>query len=190
MARKSKQLSLIPGQSQSRLKSFGGDLNQGKRKTARPISTQRPMHLVIRSTKAVGRLSFSNHQRQLDQTLRSTAIKWGVVVRKAAWVRNHVHLVVQVGSRTQYQGWIRELTAAIVGVLKARVRDHVDLVHQLTQFFDHRPFSRVIEWGKDFQNALDYLTLNQMEVFGLRPFRNKQSKNKFRSSPIDSLVGL
>lgn len=192
MARKSKQLSLIPSQSQSRLKSFGGDFNQGKRQTARPISTQRPMHVVIKSTKAVGRLSFSIHQRHLDQSLRKTSMKWGVQIRKAAWVRNHVHLILQFGSRTQYQGWIREFTAAIVHVLKARNQKYSDLINQLTQFFDHRPFSRIVEWGKDFKNALEYLTLNQLEAFGLRPSRkDKTSRISMRDgskklSPLTS----
>lgn len=176
MARKSKQLSLIPDQTQSRLKSFGGDLNQGKRKTARPISVKRPMHLVIKSTRAVGRLSFSNHQRPLDQTLRRTSRKWGVVLRKTAWLGNHVHLILQFGSRAQYQGWIREVTATIVYVLKSRIQKHLELINQLTRFFDHRPFTRIIEWGRDFQNALNYLTLNQMESFGLRPRKNSVVK--------------
>lgn len=182
MARKSKQLSLIPDQTQNRLKSFGGELNKGKRKTARPISIKKSMHVVIKSSKAVGRLSFLNHQRQLDQSLRIISKKWGVVVRKTAWVRNHVHLILQIGSRSQYQGWVREMTSAMVHVLKTRIQDHSDLLHQLTRFFDHRPFTRVIEWGRDLENAIDYLALNQMEVVGLRPAK------KLKCSKLPSKV--
>lgn len=133
------------------------------------------MHLVIKSSKAVGRLSFLNHQSHLDQSLRVTSRKWGVAIRKTAWVRNHVHLVLQFGSRTQYQGWVREFTAAIVRVLQNRIDNSTELINQLRKFFDHRPFTRVIEWGKDFQNALNYLTLNQMEAFGLRPKRKSST---------------
>lgn len=136
------------------------------------------MHLVIKSSKAIGRLSFLNHQRHLHQALSRSATKWGVQIKKTAWVRNHVHLVLQLGSRIQYQGWIREFTAAIVRVLKERLKNHTELLNQLAQFFDHRPFTRIMEWGKDYQNALEYLTLNQMEVFGLRPFRSESKVSK------------
>ena len=183
MAR-SKQLSLIPKNQiapigiKAGTRSFGGELNSGKRKVARPLATNRPIHLVLKSTKAKGDLSFLNHQSRLDRALRRISKKWGVALRKTAWVGNHVHLIFQIGSRRQYQFWIRELTAALVRVLSERMRfvksrvpvrlHSLSAIETLKSFFDHRPFTRVIEWGRDYRQAVEYLILNQMEAVGLK----------------------
>ncbi len=44
------------------VKTFGGQLLQNKRKSKRPLSVNAPIHLVIKSEKAKGDLSFVNHQ--------------------------------------------------------------------------------------------------------------------------------
>lgn len=170
MAKKSKQLSLIPTSSLTPMKSFGGDLNSGQRKVARPISIKRPMHLVLKSSRARGRFCFLNHRGDLDQSLKRVSQKWGVRVMDRVWVRNHIHMVVQVSSRTQYRSWIRELTGALVKVLSARTRE------VLRSFFDLRPWTRILDWGRDLRNAFDYLKLNRMEVVGLRPYESRLSQ--------------
>ena len=48
----------------------------------------------------------------------------------------------------------------------------------ITHFFDFRPFTRIIQWGKDFQTAKDYLIKNQMEVFGLRPKEKPKQRER------------
>lgn len=197
MAARSKQLSLIPKNqmvsigTRAGAKAFGGDLSKGKRKVARPLATNRPIHLVLKSTRAKGQLSFLNHQSHLDRVLKSVSKKWGIVIRRTAWVGNHVHCIIEVGSRFQYRAWIRELTAGIVRTLSQRCRlrlnergemnrsSLLDSLADLKSFFDHRPWTRIIEWGKDYRQALDYLTLNQMEAFGLRPSKSYSQMKRF-----------
>jgi REP element-mobilizing transposase RayT len=190
MAARMKQLSLIPKNqlgpigTKAGAKAFGGDLQIGKRKVARPLATNRPIHLVLKSTKAKGSLCFLNHQSHLDRTIKHLSKKWGVSIRKTAWLGNHVHLIIQIGSRFQYQGWIRELTASIVRILFTRTgfpragiggskNDQIESAggEKLKSFFDHRPFTRVVDWGKDYKNMVEYIVLNQMEVFGLRKYK-------------------
>ncbi len=49
---------------------FGGALLKGKRKAQRPLSRKKPIHLVMRSEKAVGRGSKNQSERLLaSQTL-------------------------------------------------------------------------------------------------------------------------
>jgi hypothetical protein len=38
--------------------------------------------------------------------------------------------------------------------------------HRLTRFWDARPFSRLIAWGKDYLRLKDYLELNTLETKG------------------------
>lgn len=173
------QLSLLPKLAKSST-SFGGSLLHGRRKAERPISAKRPMHLVLKSTQAVGTLSFVNHRRSLEVVLQRCARKWGVRLMDHQWNWNHLHVVILVPNRTIYHHWIRELTGSVVRTLEGKTGIF------LRRFFDHRPFTRVLQWGRDLQNALAYLELNEMEIFGCRP----PKKTTFgRSKPGAGRVG-
>lgn len=148
-----KQTSFIPHFSSE----FGGALLKRKRKTARPLTSKKPIHIVIRSTKARGPHSFANNRKRLDQELRRCSIKWGIKVYRRVWVWDHLHAIIKIPNRTLYKNWIRELNSAIVRSLKAK------------DFFELRPYTRVIEWGKHLLQAKSYLELNEMETFGVRP---------------------
>ena len=56
-------------------KEFGGSLSVGKRKTARPISIKKPMHLILKST---GASCFVPGSRKLESLIRSHADKYGI----------------------------------------------------------------------------------------------------------------
>ena len=56
-------------------KEFGGSLLVGKRKTARPISIKKPMHLILKST---GASCFVPGGRRLENLIRSHADKYGI----------------------------------------------------------------------------------------------------------------
>lgn len=157
--------------------SFGGSLLRGKRKRARPISTKRPMHMVLKSSFAVGGLSFLVHRSALERVLSSCARRWGVRLMDHQWNSNHVHLIIRVSSRTLYRRWIRDLTASLVLLLARKTG------FPLKRFFDHRPFTRVLNWGKDLRNAIDYLELNEMEVFGCRPKKKGTMNPSIKPQP-------
>lgn len=36
------------------------------------------------------------------------------------------------------------------------------------QFWDYRPFSRVVSWGRDFLGVADYSLKNRLDVLGLK----------------------
>jgi REP element-mobilizing transposase RayT len=171
---RTKQLSLLPKEFMLKDTSFGGDLLVGKRKAARPITAKNPIHMVLKSTKAKGNLSFMNHRKKLDEVLRRVSNKWGITLMKHEWNWDHLHSIIRVPNRTIYNNWMRELTAALVHALSIKTGT------KLSSFFDHRPFTRIIQWGKDLKNALDYLELNQMEIFGCRPFKKKGKPNSTR----------
>lgn len=155
-----KQLSLFPNEFS---KSFGGSILKGKRKSARTLSSQHPIHLVLRSSKAHKSLSFANNRSKLDRIYRACAQKWGIKIYGLVWNFDHVHAVIKIPNRTLYINWIREVTGAIAAMLGAK------------DFFDERPFTRIVEWGRDLRNAKDYLELNDMERFGQRPQKKPPS---------------
>ncbi len=168
---RTRQLSLLPKDIMNTNVSFGGSLRTGERKIARPLSSKNPIHLVIKSSMALGMLSFPNNRKTMDNIIKATAKKWGITLMDHKWNWTHLHAIIQVPNRTIYNNWIRELTGAIVQYLSKKTG------LDIKRFFDHRPFTRVLHWGKDLKNAYDYLILNEMELFGCRPPKKKGKKN-------------
>lgn len=144
-------------------KTFGGQALQGKRKSKRPLSVKSAIHLVIKSEKAKGVLSFVSYQSVIDKAISAISKKWNITVYDKAVNFDHVHFVIKIKSESDYRSWIRELTSEIVRLISVRTGI------KLTQFFSLRPWTRILNWGRDFKNAQNYLVLNQMEVVGLRP---------------------
>lgn len=170
-----KQYSFFKNQSAS----FGGSLLFGKRKEKRPLSTKKPMHLILKSEKASAQLSFVNHRRIIENIFYKLSTRYGVKVAKLAVNFNHIHVVIHFKSIHSYKSWIRHLTAEMVREISRRTQS------LLKGFFTHRPFTRILEWGKDYRNALDYLDLNLMEVVGMRP--EKAAKNSKSIKTTSSL---
>ena len=69
----------------------GGQLRQGRRKIARPIDPKRPLHLVLRSTKARGEWSMLRPQNEhrVRRIVDETASKYSIRLHRYANVGNH-----------------------------------------------------------------------------------------------------
>jgi REP element-mobilizing transposase RayT len=147
-------------------KPFGGNLlRQAKNRTARPITTKKSMHLVLRSTQAKGEWSFKTprNKKIVHQTLEETAKKFGVKIYQYANSGNHLHLLVKLGNRFAYNGFIRALSGTLA--IKITAANKFKKLNQ--KFWDARPFSRIVEWGRAYKLIKDYLTLNQLEAEGI-----------------------
>jgi len=155
-------------------KDFGGSLLQGKRKTARPLSTKHPIHLVLKST---GGRHFHPTSRKLEKLFRTQAQKYGIRIYDLALNWSHIHALITIPSRQAYQAFIRTLTAAIVRRLSST------LGKSLQGLFDLRPFTRILSWGREFTSVRGYLELNQMEALGLI-FRQSKSVVFGKSRPM------
>ena len=156
-ARGPKQQSFFPPEP----KFFGGALLVGRRRRQRPLSFKRPIHFVLRSTKAAGRWSF------LHRSNRKCILGWlahfekrtGLKIYEKAVVSNHLHLLVRLPDRKSYNRFIR----AFSGTLPRSVFRFEDPTES---FWDHRPFSRVLEWGRDYRRAKAYVIQNEREAQG------------------------
>ena len=154
-------------------KQFGGSLLVGKRKSARPISTKHPLHLVLKSS---DKSYFNPTNSQLEKIIRTQAEKYSITIYDYALNWSHIHVLLRVPSRRDYLAFIRTLTALIVAYLSKA------LGKNLKGLFDLRPFTRVVSWGRDFKRAFDYQTLNQLEALGMitRVKKNKKRCDDFR----------
>lgn len=156
-----KQLSFLPPQ---RL-DHGGKQSKGKRKTARPIDTKRPLHLIFRAQQARGSWSLLHpkNAQHVDYLTRACARRHGIKLYRFVNVGNHMHLIVQGRARRHVQSFLRDITGtlaiAITGARKGAALKN--------RFWDHLAASRVVSWGRDFKGALDYLAKNAFEAAGL-----------------------
>ena len=151
-------------------KSFGGELLIVKRKTQRPLSMKKPIHLVLRSSQAKVFIPWS---RSLEKLIYNLADRFHVKIYDLSLNWNHIHSVIMIKDRKNYNQFIRALTS----LLAEKIRRHLKIT---TPIFTLRPFTRILEWGRDFERALDYLLLNQLESLNLVNRLEKDLRKKLR----------
>lgn len=157
---KKKQLQLFD----SAAKTHGGEASRGRRKGARPVATKRPMHVILRSSRARGDWNFLRraHATRVKGLTYATARRFGVKLHRFENVGNHLHLIAQAKRRADFQNFLRVLAQAVCFlVTKARKGNPIG------KFWDALAFSRVVEWGRDYRNLLEYLRKNEWEAAGV-----------------------
>src|SRR5262245_61664871 len=79
----------------------GGSIGAGRRKVARPLDPKRPLHLVMKSSRARGTWSMLHPQsaRGVERLVRRVARKRKIRLYRFANVGNHLHLLAQPKSR-------------------------------------------------------------------------------------------
>jgi putative transposase len=154
-----RQLSFLPP-TESR---HGGDVRPHKRKTLRPIDTKKPMHLTLRSTRARGQWSMLAHgnRGRVYVLMTEIAERYGVKVYRFENVGNHLHLLISVQSRRQFQTFLRVLAGQIVFLITGAKKGNA-----VGKFWDKLAFSRIVNWGRDFTNVSHYFFKNAWESFG------------------------
>lgn len=145
----------------------GGDLRQGKRKTARPFDRRQALHVILKSSRARGKWSMLHptHARHVHGLTHELARKRGIRLFRFANVGNHVHLLIQAPSRRDFQAFLRELAGTIaIAVTGARKGAGLQTNVNGRGFWDHLAFTRIVSWGRDFQGTGFYLVKNLFEA--------------------------
>lgn len=188
----SSQLSLFPMRSNKRF--FGGSLLHGRRKTPRPLNIKEAIHFVLRSQFGYGLRSFrsAKNQKIIDRILDKASAKYRVKIYRRAVQSNHIHLVLKVPSRTAYKAFIAVISGKIAqammdyssfkdflfqlaleescGLSKAPGEGAIKAPYQGQAFWEYRPFSRILYWGKDYNTTIAYLLKNTLEALGFIPY--------------------
>jgi len=158
---------------------FGGDLLKGSHpKKKRPFHKKLPLHLVLRSSKAKGKHSLLSHSQKIARLLSNQAGRHHVKILGVANAGNHIHLIVVAPSRSLLNAFIRGITGRIAQLVNTSVQENAGKGSQINgsintpqspdeTFWDARPFSRIISWGRDLNQLKRYLTLNSTEILGL-----------------------
>ncbi len=174
-----KQIQLhLPGfNRRTQERAHGGELAKGKRKTQRPFDPKQALHVVLRSSKARGELSMlrPQHCNHIATLLDRLKKRWDVSVYRYANVGNHLHLLIRCRSRVSWQGFIRELaggvamivTGAKKGAALVRTKTKDGAVNAQRGFWDHLVFSRIVNFGRDFEGVALYVLKNLWEGCGV-----------------------
>ena len=163
------------------IKFFGGAyLKNSNAKVKRPISTKKSMHLVLRSTMAKGALNLLRRDKRIREIISNQGKHLGVKVYRIANGGNHLHLVVLPRSRVAFNYFIRSISGIIARLILGAERGSAKGL----RFWDKRPFTRIVEWGRDFHNVSRYLLQNTLEALGFIPYRPRNYKYKLKANVL------
>jgi REP element-mobilizing transposase RayT len=165
---KSRQLKLIP---RSWLKSdvaFGASLLKGSHpKKARPFRSKLALHVVLKSSSAVGSKSFKCFDDEIETIIETQAKRHFVRVYGAANAGNHLHLVVQAPSKDYLSAFLKAVSGRIAQLVEGLGKEQTREAFK-KPFWDSRPYSRLLTWGREFKNVCRYIGINATEtVLGL-----------------------
>ncbi len=150
------------------------------RAAGRPLDTRNTMHLILKSTKAKGELSFlhSKNSGRIKQIVKKFSVKYGVKILSMGNVGNHLHLHIKLSNRFGYAPFIRAVTSAIAMAVTGRSRWSKGKISAKgsssksnsakEKFWDLRPFTRVIIGLRAFFTLRDYVKINQLEGQGVK----------------------
>jgi len=154
----------------------GGSLSLKKRKSYRPLATNRVLHLVLKSSqynpinkgKKCSLLNPTNHA--IIKIIYEQAHKYKVkILGEIILNHSHAHIAIKVPSRPVYKAFIRTLTARIVKYLSQITK------RNLKGFFDLLPFTRVLNKGENLKHLKNYFNDNAREARGMLHRKKKQT---------------
>ena len=136
------------------------------------------MHVVMRSELARGKHSFLRFGFEIADVLRKQAKRHHVKIYSVANAGNHLHLLIQAPSREKLSAFLPGISGRIAQTVMgeskspmfAALSDRSPNLKKSSNagdpasFWDQRPFSRLISWGRDFKHVAKYLALNATEV--------------------------
>ena len=137
----------------------------------RPRGTKEAMHLVLRSDLARGPKSLLKYDSAVRAVIAKLAKRHGIRIYRIVNAGNHLHITLRLSKPFTWKGFISGLTGGIARAVQYK-RD----ADTKRGFWNSRPFTRLIAWGRDYNVVKDYHTLNQLEVDGAVPPRSQMLK--------------
>ena len=132
---------------------------------ARPISTTKSMHLVLKSLKAVGAWSFLTpaNKKLIKELLTKYASYFGVQILSYANVGNHLHIHLKARSHLGFKSFVRAFT----GTLALKITGASKINKLKEKFWTQVPYTRFVHGLIDHLRLKDYFEINEIEGFGL-----------------------
>ena len=206
----SRQISLFNNKP---VKAFGGSLRKGTRKLARPITTKKTMHLVLRAQilKPEWNMLSTKHRNTIEKLIYKKADENDIKIDQFANVGNHIHMIIMPKTRTGFKRFLRTITGRIATIVTgakkgSSIKPQSTKRHKATEinpvskksspvtktqrkFWLQLAFTRVLEWGVDLLNTRLYITKNKFEGEGIQMWTSHgYRKFKIRDGTLLSLT--
>lgn len=165
-----------PSFSEMNRRAHGGDLRKGKRKLARPFDPKKPLHLVLRSTRARGEWSLlrTKNEKRVRNLVYREAARAQVEIFRYANAGNHLHLVVRSRNRARLARFLRTTSGLLARMITGAKKGTA-----FGRFWDQLAYSRIVEWGREFLKVCEYLLTNELEGLGWWEFGREKKRKAF-----------
>ena len=129
----------------------GGELTKGKRKTERALKMNKPIHVVLRAKRS----GLKTKERKILKTIKFYENRFAQRVYRVSINSNHIHLLLVTRRRKDFQNFLRSITGLIARIMGSG------------KLWELLAFSRVANWGKEYQVLVGYIIKNQLEALGM-----------------------
>ena len=123
---------------------------------------------------------FCPRDKKLQEGFHKTAEKHSIKIYELVFNHTHVHLLIKLPSQEAYRAFIRELTSRCVSYWSKKIGI------KLRKIFATLPFTRIIEWGRDFFGIKKYFEKNEKES-GATQLKKTSANNKRQLSFFEAL---
>jgi hypothetical protein len=151
----------------------GGEVRKGVRKLRRPFDPKRPLHLVVRSSRAKG--TWSMRQFSKAPLIKALAYRLAernqIKIYEYANAGNHLHLLLKAKTREGFKKFLRTLTAIV-----ARIVTGAKKGNPVGKFWDELAYTRLVNWGRHFFRGRYYVIQNRLEAAGVIPYQDRKKK--------------
>ncbi len=155
----------------------GGDLAIGKRKQLRPLSTKKPIHLVLRTRSATGPMSLLLHSRFIRKLITLLCQRFAIVLYELSVNSTHIHLLIRIHDREGFKNFLRVFCGkSAMAITGARCGKPLE-----KKFWDLLPYTRLAQWGRAFKTVRKYVIQNQLESLGIISY---QPRHRRKLSPL------
>ena len=121
------------------------------------------MHITFKRSHSYRRLSLVAKQTAIVLLVKALAKKHGVKVYELSVNRDHIHFLLLSPAKKLFQKFLRECSSKIVGLMTGAKKGQ----GLLARFWQCRPWSRLVEWGRALSAVKDYILRNQLETAGV-----------------------
>jgi REP element-mobilizing transposase RayT len=151
---------LIPQQDLRFVKamSFGGSKLKKRRKIERPLIPGAIHHVVLKSSKAIGTLSFYKNKNLTASLLKERSRKYFIEIIQWVNMGNHLHLKVRFKNRQNFQNFLRTFTAILARKITGAHRSK-----SFGRFWDGLAFTRIITTKFEELGLRAYFEANHLQ---------------------------
>lgn len=176
----------------------GVSLSIGRRRSKRPLPTNRALHVTSRSAFAYGRRAFIKNEALILSLAEKWSARFKVKVHIQSLNGNHIHYLVQ--GRTQ-EG-IRNFLRVFLGQVAQILLKHYPLggasgdasvsqkqvktgckKNQRT-FWETLVYTRVISHGREYKRVFNYIIRNILETLNIWAYQPRPAKREKPKYPL------